>query len=136
MERPKCKNDDCDHLAKPSKKYKSGYAPFCSSCEQKKYGIWEKRKLKDYHQKARYKDLTERIRARYIKALSSLDCQICGFSPVDLCQMDVHHKDGNHANNSEDNLQLLCANCHRLEHALNGRLNQKIFSSPFHGSSV
>jgi 5-methylcytosine-specific restriction endonuclease McrA len=29
--------------------------------------------------------------------------------------LDVDHKDGKHKNNSEDNLQTLCANCHRLK---------------------
>lgn len=41
-------------------------------------------------------------------------CEKCGLStwldqPIAL---EVHHKDGNHINNSEENLQLLCPNCH------------------------
>ena len=43
----------------------------------------------------------------------------CGFIPLHPCQMDTHHIDGNHKNNDRDNLELLCANCHRLE-----RINQ------------
>lgn len=31
-----------------------------------------------------------------------------------MCQIDVHHIDGNHVNNVDDNLMDLCANCHRL----------------------
>ena len=42
-------------------------------------------------------------------------CEACGFVPVDLCQVDVDHIDGNHDNNEESNLQTLCANCHRLK---------------------
>lgn len=42
-------------------------------------------------------------------------CEKCGFIPVHYCQLDVHHVDNNHSNNSLDNLQTLCANCHRLE---------------------
>lgn len=44
-------------------------------------------------------------------------CERCGFHPKHPCQMDVHHKDGDHKNNDPSNLETLCANCHRLEHA-------------------
>ena len=41
-------------------------------------------------------------------------CEICGIGewigkPI---TMQIHHKDGNNKNNSIDNLQLLCPNCH------------------------
>jgi len=42
-------------------------------------------------------------------------CESCGFIPVNMCQLDVDHIDGNHENNNEDNLQTLCSNCHRLK---------------------
>lgn len=42
-------------------------------------------------------------------------CEKCGFIPQHKCQLDVDHIDGNHNNNSENNLQTLCANCHRLK---------------------
>ena len=42
-------------------------------------------------------------------------CEVCKFRPLDKCQLDVDHIDGNHKNNEEDNLQTLCANCHRLK---------------------
>lgn len=42
-------------------------------------------------------------------------CEKCGFQPKDLCQLDVDHKDSNHKNDSPENLQTLCANCHRLK---------------------
>jgi 5-methylcytosine-specific restriction endonuclease McrA len=46
-------------------------------------------------------------------------CELCGFIPVNLCQLDVDHIDGNHHNNDISNLQTLCANCHRLKTFLN-----------------
>jgi 5-methylcytosine-specific restriction endonuclease McrA len=46
-------------------------------------------------------------------------CELCGFIPVNICQLDVDHIDGNHLNNSQENLQTLCANCHRLKTFLN-----------------
>ena len=43
-------------------------------------------------------------------------CDWCGFVPVFLGQLDIHHKDGHHSNNSPLNLATLCSNCHRLAH--------------------
>lgn len=45
-------------------------------------------------------------------------CEVCGLSewmgkPIPL---ELHHKDLNHYNNSLDNLQILCANCHMQAH--------------------
>ena len=45
-------------------------------------------------------------------------CTRCGFEAEDRAQLDVHHIDGNHFNNDPTNLTTLCANCHRLVHAL------------------
>ena len=42
-------------------------------------------------------------------------CERCGFLPEDPCQLDVDHIDGNKRNDSQENLQTLCANCHRLK---------------------
>ena len=45
-------------------------------------------------------------------------CQLCGWSSVNpytgLIPLQIHHIDGNCKNNSEENLQLLCPNCHSL----------------------
>lgn len=43
-------------------------------------------------------------------------CELCGFIPKHAQQLDIHHKDGNHYNDTPENMQTLCANCHRLEH--------------------
>lgn len=45
-------------------------------------------------------------------------CVLCGFIPVHACQLDVHHINGDHADNRPENLTTLCANCHRLAHAV------------------
>lgn len=73
------------------------YLPLCSSCTKRKYKI-------DVGANKRYK--------RFKKDT----CSRCGFIPEHPCQLDVHHKDHNHSNNKEDNLETLCSNCHRLEH--------------------
>ena len=45
-----------------------------------------------------------------------LICERCGFKAKAYSQIDCHHKDHNHKNNDPDNLEWICANCHRLEH--------------------
>lgn len=54
------------------------------------------------------------IRQKYILK-NEMKCSLCGFEAVHRCQLDVDHIDGNHKNNDESNLQVLCANCHRLK---------------------
>lgn len=54
----------------------------------------------------------------YRSSLKS-ECELCGFVPIHTCQLDVDHIDGDHTDNSESNLQTLCANCHRLKTWLN-----------------
>jgi 5-methylcytosine-specific restriction endonuclease McrA len=46
-------------------------------------------------------------------------CERCGFIPEHPQQLDVDHIDGDKFNGELDNLQTLCANCHRLKTALN-----------------
>ena len=45
-------------------------------------------------------------------------CQICGWNTVNKytgkVPLQIHHIDGDCTNNSEENLQLLCPNCHSL----------------------
>lgn len=49
-------------------------------------------------------------------ALSQLpqECSICKFN--DIRALEVHHIDRDRTNNSLDNLVILCANCHSIEH--------------------
>lgn len=53
-------------------------------------------------------------------------CQICGWGEINPITnespLHVHHIDGDATNNSEENLQLLCPNCHSLTGNF-GRLN-------------
>ena len=54
-------------------------------------------------------------RKRPYRAFVKDQCERCGFIPEHLCQLDVDHKDADHKNNAPENLQTLCANCHRLK---------------------
>jgi 5-methylcytosine-specific restriction endonuclease McrA len=64
------------------------YSRYCSSCKKSK----DRRKVK-----------------------VSLVCALCGFQAKHSAQLDIDHRDGNHANNDLENLQVICANCHRLK---------------------
>lgn len=45
-------------------------------------------------------------------------CEKCGWGVENpythKIPLQIHHKDGNSLNNKEDNLQVLCPNCHTL----------------------
>lgn len=55
---------------------------------------------------------------RYIKEKFNNKCCECGWDKINpitgSSPLEVHHKDGNYKNNNEDNLELLCPNCHSL----------------------
>ena len=46
-------------------------------------------------------------------------CNRCGYTS-DSRALQVHHIDRNRENNSIDNLEVLCANCHSIEHTILG----------------
>lgn len=41
-------------------------------------------------------------------------CERCGYATVEI--LHVHHKDRDRKNNTLDNLEIICPNCHYLEH--------------------
>lgn len=51
------------------------------------------------------------------EGIKQKQCERCGLNewlgqPIPL---ELHHKDGNHYNNSFNNLEILCPNCHAME---------------------
>lgn len=61
--------------------------------------------------------ISDRIR-RYLFEKNNCKCQQCGWGErnafSDRIPLQIHHIDGDFKNNIEENLQLLCPNCHSL----------------------
>ena len=55
---------------------------------------------------------------RYLKEKYNNQCSRCGWSEINPytgeVPLEVEHIDGNYLNNSEENLDLICPNCHSL----------------------
>ena len=66
---------------------------------------------------------------RYIKEKYNNKCCKCGWCEINPftnnIPLEIHHKDGNYANNNEDNLELLCPNCHSLTNTYKNALCHK-----------
>ena len=91
---------------KQRKNSKGKFKALCRGCDEK-INAGEKTRER------RRKKATERKRpyTKYKKGY----CESCGFIPNLSCQLDIDHIDGDHKNNSPENLMTLCANCHRLK---------------------
>lgn len=92
----------CNTIFKPNRKDKI----YCKDSCQKLASV---KRQPDWRLKRQLK------KAKYRKGMG-VSCERCGFVAVHPAQLDVHHKDLNHSNNEKENLETLCANCHRLEH--------------------
>lgn len=55
---------------------------------------------------------------KYLIEQAGNKCELCGWNKINpttgLVPLEIHHKDGNYLNNTRDNLQVLCPNCHSL----------------------
>ena len=55
---------------------------------------------------------------RYLREKSGEHCCLCGWDKIhpitQRCPLELDHIDGNSENNTENNLRLLCPNCHSL----------------------
>lgn len=75
---------------------------------------------------------------RYLKDKFNNQCSRCGWGKVNpytgLVPLEIEHIDGNYLNNNEDNLDLICPNCHSLTATYkgankgNGRKDRKKYS--------
>ena len=92
-------------------------------------GAWNKgRKIKSAsYQKAPIQQIliensphtnSGKLRVRLIKeGLKENKCEVCGCTE----SLELHHINGNHQDNRLENLQILCANCHRKTNNFRGK---------------
>lgn len=95
----------CVRCGKNPQKGKQGglFRAICSSCDSE---LYETKEMKRFRSR---KSISPYI------VFKRDCCEVCGFVPKHSCQLDVDHINGNHKDNREENLQTLCANCHRLK---------------------
>lgn len=55
--------------------------------------------------------------AQYRKIVDIKECNRCGYN-TEPNILHVHHRDRNRSNNTTENLEVLCPNCHTLKHYL------------------
>ena len=72
---------------------------------------WSKRCQTCIRARARHKSNKGKIYQDYKENI----CALCGFIPEHKSQLDVDHINGDGTDHSPENLQTLCANCHRLK---------------------
>lgn len=108
----KCLNCDIEiiDLKNKNRKY------CCNKCQQD-YQYKEKLKLWKDNKVKIDSEMTTVIR-KYLFEKYDSKCAKCGWNEKNiktgLCPLEVDHIDGNHKNNLEENLILLCPNCHSL----------------------
>lgn len=109
---PLCQDCGIKSSAHANHQGKTYFRKWCHSCMDKRYKTPEKTKM---YARISSERTHEKFRQRKMKP-----CEICGFMPKDACQMDWDHINGTHFDERPENLQLLCANCHRLKSKENG----------------
>ncbi len=88
---------------------KNGYIVWrCTTTANKRKGRGGKASRQPYMAKRRTSKEGRRL------AFKQSTCECCGFQAAHSGQIDVHHVDGNRANDTPDNGQSLCAKGHRL----------------------
>ena len=94
---------------------------YCSnSCQQEyEYKLWVQKYKQDNSiaKLSKWGQIPNQLR-RYIFEKFENKCCLCGWSKTNhytnTLPLEIDHIDGNSKNNSEDNLRLLCPNCHSL----------------------
>lgn len=77
---------------------------------------------------------------RYLFDKYNNKCQVCGWGEINSftnrVPLQIHHIDGDSCNNKEENLQLLCPNCHSLTENFGSRNNNaSIGRSVYYGKA-
>lgn len=121
------KNKKCLNCGKDLSSYQK---KFCSNACQKEYKYQENIKKWKNGEDVGWTGHAAGIKSfikRYMFEKCNCKCEKCGWgekNPItNTTPLQIHHIDGNCKNNKEENLQLLCPNCHSLTETF-GRLNK------------
>lgn len=105
----------CLNCGKETKNHK-----FCNTFCQNEYEYKEyirKWKNDEVDGRAGEYGISGHIR-RYLLEKHNYRCSVCGWGEENKYShkipLEIHHINGNHLNNKEENLQILCPNCHSL----------------------
>ena len=90
-------------------------------CSHKCQGEYKHKNLIEKWKSGEYKGNPENISVaikKYLLEKNNFKCEMCGFEGYNISTnntiLQIHHKDGNSSNNKEENLQVLCPNCHAM----------------------
>ena len=94
------------------------YNKFCSN---KCQGEYKRKSIIEEWKKGNYTGNTEYVSNTikdYLLEKNKYKCEKCGFEGYNELThntiLQIHHKDGDSSNNKEENLQVLCPNCHAM----------------------
>lgn len=118
--RKRVEDEFCLNCGKKIKHNNSSYNKYCSNKCQSYH------KYKEYISKWKNGEengmrgeygLSKHIK-RYLLEKSNHKCEKCGWGETNqftnTIPLEIHHIDGDYTNNKEENLQVLCPNCHSL----------------------
>lgn len=104
----------------------SGNKKFCNHLHQNQYEYesYIKRWKSGNENGMKGKTQVSAYIIRYLREKYNNSCSVCGWNMINPytgnVPLECHHKDGNHKNNREENLSLLCPNCHSLTSTYKG----------------
>ena len=127
----------CLNCGKQLVSYQKKYcSPKCQQDYQKQQKILQWKNQEFSGLKGKYQ-ISNTIR-NYLLEKANYSCECCGWSKINpftnKIPLEIHHIDGDYRNNREDNLQVLCPNCHSLTSTYkgsnkNGREDRSIYEN-------
>jgi 5-methylcytosine-specific restriction endonuclease McrA len=95
---------------------RSGYT--CNKCKKEHSSVMSLVAHKRFCSRS-FESLGRDQRRRWLIEHSGYACTQCGFNKTrdnDQSILEINHIDGDHTNNTRENLRVLCPNCHALTH--------------------